>query len=72
MKRMEFLQPDGSRVHGAETLRNLYEAVTSAMDSEIVFDSKRVENSPDLAYRREQGGLNRRSGTPYEIGKSKL
>src|SRR5277367_1515441 len=46
----EFINPDGSRVHGTPALHHLFEAVTGMFDSEIVFDSKRVELSGDLAY----------------------
>ncbi|HEY6487802.1 MAG: DUF4440 domain-containing protein [Terracidiphilus sp.] len=46
----DFLQPDGTRVHGTAALRTLYEAITAAYDSDITFDSQRLEVSGDLAY----------------------
>jgi peptidoglycan/xylan/chitin deacetylase (PgdA/CDA1 family) len=46
----EFIQPDGGRVRGTEALRKLYETITATFDSELVFDSQRVETSGDLTY----------------------
>jgi len=46
----EFINPDGSRVRGTADLRHLFETVTAMFDSDLVFDSKRVELSGDLAY----------------------
>jgi ketosteroid isomerase-like protein len=46
----EFIQPDGTRVRGIEALHKLYEMITATFDSDLVFDSQRVESSDDLAY----------------------
>jgi peptidoglycan/xylan/chitin deacetylase (PgdA/CDA1 family) len=46
----EFIQPDGTRVRGREALRKLYETITATFDSDLVFDSRHVEASEDLAY----------------------
>jgi peptidoglycan-N-acetylglucosamine deacetylase len=46
----EFIQPDGGRVRGTEAIRKLYETITAAFDSDLVFDSQRVETSGDLTY----------------------
>jgi peptidoglycan/xylan/chitin deacetylase (PgdA/CDA1 family) len=46
----EFIQPDGGRVHGTDALRKLYETITATFDSDLIFDSQRVELSNDLAY----------------------
>lgn len=46
----EFIQPDGTRVRGAEALHKLYETITATFDSDLAFDSQRVESSDDLAY----------------------
>jgi ketosteroid isomerase-like protein len=46
----EFIQPDGGRVRGIEALRKLYETITATFDSDLVFDSQRVETSGDLTY----------------------
>jgi ketosteroid isomerase-like protein len=46
----EFINPDGSRVRGTAELRHLFETVTGMFDSNLVFDSKKVELSGDLAY----------------------
>ena len=46
----EFIQPDGSRVHGTDALHKLYETITATFNSDLVFDSQRVELSSDLAY----------------------
>jgi peptidoglycan/xylan/chitin deacetylase (PgdA/CDA1 family) len=45
----EFVQPDGSSVHGAEAIRKLYETITVAFDSDLVFDSKQLETVGDDA-----------------------
>jgi peptidoglycan/xylan/chitin deacetylase (PgdA/CDA1 family) len=46
----EFIQPDGGRVRGIEALRKLYETITATFDSDLVFDSQRIETSGDLTY----------------------
>jgi peptidoglycan-N-acetylglucosamine deacetylase len=46
----EFIQPDGTRVLGTADLRKLYETITATFDSDLVFDSLRVETSGDLAF----------------------
>jgi peptidoglycan-N-acetylglucosamine deacetylase len=46
----EFINPDGSRARGTDDLRHLFEIVTAMFDSDLVFDSKEVELSGDLAY----------------------
>jgi ketosteroid isomerase-like protein len=46
----EFIQPDGGRVRGTVALHKLYESITATFDSDLVFDSQRIEVSGDLAY----------------------
>lgn len=46
----EFINPDGSRVRGTTELRHFFETITTTYDSDLVFDSKKVELSGDLAY----------------------
>ena len=46
----EFINPDGSRVRGTAELRHLFETVTATFDSDLLFDSKKVELSGDLGY----------------------
>jgi ketosteroid isomerase-like protein len=46
----EFLQPDGSRVRGTAQIRKLYETITGIFDSDLVFESQRVEESGNLIY----------------------
>jgi ketosteroid isomerase-like protein len=46
----EFIQPDGGRVRGTDALHKLYETITATFDSDLVFDSQRVETSGHLAY----------------------
>jgi len=46
----EFIEPDGSRVRGTVALRHLFETITATYDSDLHFDSLRVEVSGDLAY----------------------
>jgi ketosteroid isomerase-like protein len=46
----EFIQPDGGRIQGTDALRKLYETITATFESDLVFDSKRIETSGDLAY----------------------
>ena len=46
----EFIEPDGSRVQGTEAIHKLYENITATFDSDLVFDSRRVEISGDLAF----------------------
>lgn len=46
----EFIQPDGTRVRGSDALRKLFETITTTFDSNLVFDSQRVETSGSLAY----------------------
>jgi peptidoglycan/xylan/chitin deacetylase (PgdA/CDA1 family) len=46
----EFINPEGSRVHGTAELRHLFETVTAMFDSDIEFDSKQFELSGYLAY----------------------
>jgi len=46
----EFLQPDGTRVRGTSALKDLFETITSTLDSELVFDSQHMEISDNLAY----------------------
>jgi peptidoglycan/xylan/chitin deacetylase (PgdA/CDA1 family) len=46
----EFIQPDGGRVRGTDALQKLFETITATFDSDLVFDSQRVETSGDLAY----------------------
>jgi len=46
----EFINPDGSRIRGASALRQLFEMITQTYDSDLVFDSQRIQVSGDLAY----------------------
>ncbi|MGA7110300.1 MAG: DUF4440 domain-containing protein [Terracidiphilus sp.] len=46
----EFLQPDGSRVRGAAALRKLYETISATYNSDLTFQSLRLESSGSLAY----------------------
>jgi ketosteroid isomerase-like protein len=46
----EFLQPDGSRIRGAAEIRKLYETITATYDSDLVFESQRIEGSGNLIY----------------------
>lgn len=46
----EFLQPDGSRLRGAAAIRNLYQTIVATYDSDLVFESQRVEGCGDLIY----------------------
>jgi ketosteroid isomerase-like protein len=46
----EFIQPDGTSVRGSDALRSLFAMVTRTFDSDLVFDSSRVEVSGTLAY----------------------
>jgi len=45
----EFVQPDGTVVHGAAAIRKLYETITATFDSNLVFDSKQLETVGDEA-----------------------
>jgi peptidoglycan-N-acetylglucosamine deacetylase len=45
----EFVQPDGTIVRGAAGIRKLYETITATFDSDLVFDSERLENIGDDA-----------------------
>jgi|CZKL01.1.fsa_nt_gi ketosteroid isomerase-like protein len=46
----EFIDPAGNRFNGTSALRKLFTTVTAAYDSDLQFESKRVEASGDLAY----------------------
>jgi ketosteroid isomerase-like protein len=46
----EFLQPDGSRIRGTAQIRKLYETITNIFDSDLIFESQRVEGSGNLIY----------------------
>ncbi|MGA2349529.1 MAG: polysaccharide deacetylase family protein [Terracidiphilus sp.] len=46
----EFIDPIGNRVLGSGALRKLFETVTATYDSNLAFDSQRVEVSGDLGY----------------------
>lgn len=46
----EFIDPGGGRVRGTVALRRLFETITATYDSDLVFDSQRVEASGYLAY----------------------
>ncbi len=46
----DFLQPDGSLVHGSAALRALYQTVTTQFDSNLQFASRKTEVSGNLAY----------------------
>jgi peptidoglycan-N-acetylglucosamine deacetylase len=46
----EFVDPGGGRVRGTADLRRFFTMITATYDSDLVFDSQRVEISGDLAY----------------------
>lgn len=46
----DFIDPTGNRVHGRAAIRQLFQNITAAFDSDPVFTSQRVEKSGDLAY----------------------
>ena len=46
----EFLQPNGERVKGTEALRQLFDSITKTFDSDLTFETARVETSGDLTY----------------------
>lgn len=41
---------DAGRTHGAAALRQLFETITTTLDSDLTFHSERVEISGDMAY----------------------
>jgi peptidoglycan/xylan/chitin deacetylase (PgdA/CDA1 family) len=45
----DFVQPDGGIVHGTAALRKLYETITAAYDSDLVFNSTHLDIAGDLA-----------------------
>jgi ketosteroid isomerase-like protein len=46
----EFIDPGGNRVRGTAALRQLFTMITATYDSDLTFNSVRVEVSGDLAY----------------------
>jgi ketosteroid isomerase-like protein len=65
----DFINPDGTRVHAMEALRQLFQTVTTTFDSDLSFDSQRVEVSGDLAY---NSGTYRETLVVRATGKSQL
>ena len=63
----DFIDPTGNRVHGTAGLRQLFQTVTTTFDSDLVFESKRVETSGDLAY---DSGIYRETLTNRATGKA--
>lgn len=63
----DFIDPTGNRVHGTAGLRQLFQTVTTTFDSDLVFDSKRVETSGDLAY---DSGTYKETLTTHATGKA--
>ncbi len=63
----DFLDPTGNRTHGAAALRQLFQLVTTTFDSDLVFESKRVETSGDLTY---DSGIYRETLTTRGTGKA--
>ncbi len=45
-----FLQPSGERITGASALRNLFQNIMAAFDSNLTLRSLKLETSGDLAY----------------------
>ena len=45
-----FSQPSGERIEGIQAIRELYEKVVGAFDSDLVLQSHRLEVSDELAY----------------------
>ena len=45
----DFVQPDGSIVHGAAALRKLYESITATYDSDLAFSSTHLDIAGDQA-----------------------
>jgi len=45
-----FLQPSGERITGATALRNLFQNIMAAFDSDLTLRSLKLETSGDLAY----------------------
>jgi peptidoglycan/xylan/chitin deacetylase (PgdA/CDA1 family) len=46
----DFIDPSGGRTSGTDALHHLFQLVTTTYDSDLHFDSQRVEVSGDLAY----------------------
>lgn len=46
----EFIDPGGSRLVGAQALRQLFTTVTQTFDSDLKFQSQRLVTSGDFAY----------------------
>jgi len=46
----DFLDPGGNRIHGTAALRQLFETVTKTYDSDLKFNSQRVEVAGVLGY----------------------
>ena len=46
----DFLDPGGNRMHGTAAIRQLIETVTGTYDSDLTFNSQRVEVSGDRGY----------------------
>lgn len=46
----DFLQPDGTHIHGTAALQELFEKVTAQFDSDLHFTSRIAESSNGLAY----------------------
>ncbi|HEX4067277.1 MAG TPA: nuclear transport factor 2 family protein [Acidobacteriaceae bacterium] len=44
-----FIDPDGSRAHGTGPIRQLFEAAAQTYDSDLTFQSRRVDDSGELA-----------------------
>jgi len=63
----DFIDPSGNRMHGTAALRQLFQTVTTTFDSDLVFESKRVETSGDLTY---DSGIYRETLTTRATGKA--
>jgi peptidoglycan/xylan/chitin deacetylase (PgdA/CDA1 family) len=65
----DFVQPGGSIVHGDAAIRKLYETVTAAYDSELVFNSAHLDLAGDQA---TDSGTYREILVEHAIGKRQL
>jgi ketosteroid isomerase-like protein len=65
----DFIDPGGNRVHGTVALRKLFRTITDTYDSDLVFQSQRVETSGDLTYDSgtfQETLITRATGKPQE------
>ncbi len=65
----DFVQPDGSVVHGSTALRTLYEGITAKYDSDLVFNSAHIDIAGD---RGNDAGNWKEILTEHATGKRQL